>query len=115
MTDFVLGLNVHKEPRLNLELVGTTDVFRFAVNMLDDQVEFCKAGCVILVELREMVGADRFDPWAKQMLGDPTYDKLSPYFLRDTHCCVCEQELHPAATRRKLPQAQVICLDCDAS
>lgn len=115
MRDFALDRNVHKEPRLNLELVGTHDIFRFAVNLLDDQIEFMALGRVILVELREMSNADSFDSWAKEMLGKDRHDRVASYFLRDTHCVVCEQELHPNATRRNLPEAKIVCADCDVT
>lgn len=108
-----LGQNVHKEPRLALELVGSHEIFRFAVNMLDDQVEFCEAGRIIIVELREMVGPERFDPWARNLLGQERHDRLAAYFLRDGHCVSCERELDAGETRRPLKNAAVICKDCD--
>lgn len=108
--DLKLDSNVHKEPRLGLELIGCHEIFRFAVNMLDDQVEFCRAGRVIIVELREMVGGDKFDPWAVNMLGQERYDRLAPYFLRDDHCVSCEQE---APGGRPLDGAHIVCKGCD--
>lgn len=114
MIDFNLGRNVHGESRLTIELVGSTDVLRFAVNMLSHQVEFCQAGRVILVELRERIGADRFDPWATSMLGAERFEKLRPHYMeRDTHCVVCEREVADDEPRRALSQAQIVCADCD--
>lgn len=113
MIDFALDRNVHKESRLQIELVGTSDIFRFAVNMLGHQVEFMAAGRAILVELREAVGPDRFDPWAVSMLGADRYEILSPYFLRDADCVACERDLGEDYPRRKLPGAKVVCIDCD--
>ncbi len=108
--DHNLDSNIHQEPRLGLELVGAHEIFRFAVNMLDDQIEFMRRGRVIIVELREMVG-DKFEPFARRTLGNERYDKLAPhYFTRDAHCIVCEQD---APGGRPLANAQIICKGCD--
>jgi len=69
----------HGDPRLTITLVGHHDLFRFAVNMLDDQCEFAEAGRKSLAQLRDHVGPDRFDPWARNMLGDDRYNRLSGY------------------------------------
>ncbi len=63
-------------PRLRLELVGAHEIFRFLVNMLDDQVEFGRAGALKIRALRKQVGAQRFDPWAADMLGLHRYNQL---------------------------------------
>lgn len=107
-----LDRNVHREPRLSLELESSHEIFRFAVNMLDDQVEFCAAGRAIIVELREMVGEKGFDPFAKMLLGDQRYDKLAPYFLRDTHCLVCERDIPTGEPFEKASNAQAVCAGC---
>lgn len=110
MIEHALTQNVHREPRLMLELSGSSDVFRFAVNMLDDQTEFYAAGRVVLVELREIIG-EAFDPWAKSLLGDDRYRRLSPHFLRDEHCVSCEKHVTEESPQ-KLPNAAIVCREC---
>lgn len=62
--------------RLRIELTGVYEIFRFLVNMLDDQVEFCHAATLKLTALRKQIGPDRFDPYARQMLGLYRYNRL---------------------------------------
>jgi hypothetical protein len=107
----VLDRNIHREPRLSLEMEGAHEIFRFAVNMLDDQVEFCAAGRAIIVELREVVG-EKFDPWAEMILGAGRYKKLAPYFLRDSHCLVCERDIPAGEPFEKASNAQAVCAGC---
>lgn len=64
------------ELRLRIDLVGSYEIFRFLVNMLDDQVEFSRAASLKLTALRKQIGADRFDPYAVQMLGVDRYNRL---------------------------------------
>jgi len=66
----------HGDPRLTITLTGAHDLFRFAVNMLDDQCEFSRAGRQSLAQLRDHLGADRFDSWARSMLGEHRYLRL---------------------------------------
>ncbi len=61
--------------RLRIELVGPHAIFRFAVNMLDQQCEFARAGELKLRALRQQMGRERFDPMAKQMLGLDRYNR----------------------------------------
>ncbi len=112
MLDTQLDRDEHRDPRLTITLVGTHDIFRFAVNMLSQQVEFFRAGRTVLVELREALTPDRFDPWARLLLGEDRYAQLAHCFERDTYCVTCERDLGEGKGR-KLPQAQVICTSCD--
>ena len=104
------------ECTLTINVRGATDVFRFAVNMLDDQVEICELGRIALVELSEAMGADRFDTMARSMLGQPRYLRLRDggYFSRDTHCAACEAVIDEPADRTPIKRAQVLCKDCAA-
>lgn len=111
MIEHSFSRNVHNERRLLLELTSGTDIFRFAVNMLHMQSEFCEVAHFILVELRESSG-EGFDEWGKSMLGEERFERLKPYFYRDTHCCVCEQMLDDGEGR-KLARAQIVCKSCD--
>lgn len=98
--------------RLLIELDGTSDIFRFAINMLDDQVEFAAAGRAILVELGEGMGPARYAAMAQQLLGEDRYKKLEPWLRRDTHCLACERELATDDLRRNVSNAQIVCEEC---
>lgn len=62
---------------MTITITGGQDIFRFALNMLDDQVEFCEAGSEILTSLRGSLGPARFDPMARSMLGAEKFEKLA--------------------------------------
>jgi hypothetical protein len=115
MSDTNLDRDEHGDLRLTVTLIGGHDIFRFAVNMLSQQVEFFRAGRVALVELREALTPDRFDPMARSLLGEDRHAKLSRYFLRDTFCVACERELADNDKRRPLTHAQVVCASCDVA
>jgi hypothetical protein len=96
-----------------ITLTGGSDIFRFAINMLDDQTEFCEVGRAILVEQREQVGAKPFDGWARMLLGAERFERLASYFRRDQHCSGCEQPVRaPLIKAQRLPMARVACRDC---
>lgn len=95
-----------------IRLVHATEIFRFCVNLLDDQTEFHTAGRGILVQLREHLGADRFDPMAKSLLGEDRYARLAQCFERDSHCCACEKEIRSSAKRWPAGGHQSYCYAC---
>lgn len=74
----------HGDPALTITLTGGHDLLRFAVNMLDDQCEFSRAGREALAKLRAHLTPERFDPWARSMLGEHRYRRLHDggYFER---------------------------------
>jgi hypothetical protein len=102
------------ECTLTVQVRGATDVFRFAVNMLDDQVEICQLGRIALVELSEAMGADKFDTMARSILGNPRYLRLRDggFFTRDQHCAACDTVIDDPADRTPVRRAQVLCKDC---
>jgi hypothetical protein len=102
--------HVHEKDRLTITLTGNSDIVRFALNMLDDQCEFSEVGRGVLVEIRERVGAKRFDEWVRPMLGAERFKKLTPFMRRDTHCVVCERR--PVDRKVRLPLARVACRRC---
>lgn len=102
--------HLHTKDQLTITLVGNSDIFRFAVNMLNDQVEFMEVGRGVLVEMRERVGAKRFDGWVRPMLGEQRFKQLQPYMRRDTHCVVCQRR--PVDRKVRLPLARVACRGC---
>lgn len=102
--------HLHEKDRLTITLTGNSDIFRFALNMLDDQCEFSEVGRGVLVTMRERVGAKRFDDWVKPILGDERFKRLQPYMRRDTYCVVCERR--PVDRKVRLPLARVACRGC---
>lgn len=109
--DTVLTWNQHGDSKADLTLVGAHDIFRFAINMIGWQVEFGSAGRALLVQLREQMGADRFDTMAKTMLGEDGYTRYADRFERNPHCAACQADL----TRRKrypATGAESLCRDC---
>ncbi len=103
----------HTKDRVVITLTGDSAIFRFAINMLNDQAEFCEVGRAILVEQRERIGAAPFDEWAVRMLGKATFGWMAELFRRDPHCVSCEQLVRgTVAKKRRLPMARVICREC---
>jgi hypothetical protein len=94
-----------------IRLTHSTEIFRFCVNLLDDQIQFHEAGRALLVPLREHLTPERFDPMAKSLLGEDRYKRLAEYFERDAFCCACEKNLtgnrkrHPAGGHRAVCSA----------
>jgi hypothetical protein len=97
---------------MTLRLEGPHDIFRFAVNMLHQQVEFGAAGRAMLVELRDHLTPDRFDPMARSLLGDDRYAKLRDRFERDRFCSSCDKELKPGAKFAAVSGARALCKPC---
>jgi len=79
-----LAADRFQDAEVRLTLTGPHDIFRFAINMLRSQVEFCEAGIKVLAQLRDSMGADRFDPMGRSMLGIETFEKYlgHGYFTR---------------------------------
>ena len=71
------------DPEVTIRLVGASDIFRFAINMLSMQVEFCAEGRRILMALRGSLGADRFDLMAAGLLGERRHAELAHYWEPD--------------------------------
>jgi len=97
---------------MELRLTGGQDIFRFAINMLDDQVEFCEAGRSMLVQLREDLTPARFDPMARSMLGAERHEKLRSYFERDQFCAACEVHFVSGDKYARIEAAKALCSAC---
>lgn len=95
-----------------IRLDGGQDVFRFASNMLEQQVEFMVAGRTLLVELREHLTPERFDPMARSLLGEALYERRRTYFERDTYCAACEEEFEPGQPYAPIKNAKALCKPC---
>jgi hypothetical protein len=80
--------------------------------MLHQQVEFCAAGRAMLVELRDHLTPERFDPMARSLLGEDRYEKLRSYFDRDRFCSSCDKELKPGAKFAAMAGARALCKAC---
>lgn len=103
----------YTKDRVVITLTGGSDIFRFAVNMLNDQTEYCEVGRAILVEQRERLGAGPFDDWALRILGEGMFNRLTSYFRRDRFCVSCDEPVRGTiAKKRLLPMARVICRKC---
>lgn len=68
------------DPRVTIVLTGAHDIFRFGVNMLDDQVEYHREGRRILAALRKHLGVKAFESWALRLLTEYRFRMLKPYF-----------------------------------
>ena len=102
----------HGKDRVVITLTGGHDIFRFAVNMLDDQTEFMEVGRAILVEQRDRSGARRFDAAARSLLGDLHFGRLSRYFKRDRNCTSCGADVRTPGVRQRIPMGRVLCKGC---
>jgi 1,6-anhydro-N-acetylmuramate kinase len=69
----------HGTPVFGLTIDGAHDILRFALNMLDDQVEFCREGRIALAKLRDHMGHDRFDAWAPTLMGRERFELLAKH------------------------------------
>ena len=103
----------YTKDRVVITLTGGSDIFRFAVNMLNDQTEYCEVGRAILVEQRERIGAASFDDWAVRILGEETFTRLTSYFRRDRFCLVCDKPVRGTIPKnRRLAMARALCREC---
>jgi hypothetical protein len=109
--DTLLTSDEHGDAKAELVLHSAHDIFRFAINMLGWQCEFGAAGRALLVQLREQMGAGRFDAMATTMLGADGYARFAGRFERDPQCVVCAADL---STRKRYPAggSESFCRDC---
>ena len=106
------GGDTYRDSRATIVIDGGQDIFRLAVNALHWQTEFGAGARGILVQLREHLTPDRFDPMARSLLGADQYAKLAHYFERDSICCACERTIAPRAKRWPAQGAQAFCYQC---
>lgn len=90
---------------------GPMDIFRFAINMLNWQTEFGAAARHVLVELRDHMTPERFDPMARSLLGD-RYEKLADRFERYWHCRCCDEPIRVGAKYAPTSDAGAVCARC---
>lgn len=104
----------YRDARAQLVLDGPQDIFRLMVNLLSAQVEFHDLARGVLVELREHLKPQRFDPMAESLLGTPTFKAYSSngYFQRDDHCCACEKRITARMKRWPAGGHRAFCFDC---
>lgn len=106
------GGDTYRDSKATITIEGGHDIFRLAVNALHWQTEFGDGACGLLVQLREHLTPDRFDPMARSMLGD-RYEALAHYFERDSVCCACEKAIGPKAKRWPARGHQAFCYRCN--
>jgi hypothetical protein len=95
-----------------IQLEGGQEIFRFMVNLLYQQVEFGAAGRAVLVDLREHMTPQRFDPMARSLLGDDRYQKLRDRFERSWDCHGCQQHIRVGARYTPTDDAGAVCASC---
>lgn len=95
-----------------IRLEGPREIFRFMVNQLGHQVEFGAAARVVLVELRESMGYDRFGEMARTLLGGDQYEKLRGRFDRSWSCRVCETNISVGSRYAPTNDAGAVCRNC---
>jgi hypothetical protein len=103
----------YRDSTATITISGGQDIFRLAVNALHWQSEFGEGARGILVELREHLTPDRFDPMARSLLGDQKYEQLAGYFERDDVCCACEQRIKGRAKRWPAGGHRAFCSGCN--
>jgi hypothetical protein len=62
--------------KVTIELSGAYDILRFVNNMTGWQVDIASQASDVLYRLRREIGAERFDPWAKEVLGEGRFEQL---------------------------------------
>ncbi len=95
-----------------IRLEGPHEIFRFMVNQFGHQVEFGSAARSVLVDLRDAMGADRFDTMALSLLGEQHYEKLRDRFLRSWECQACETTIRVGARYAPERDAGAVCARC---
>jgi hypothetical protein len=101
-----------RDPSMVIMVDAPTDIFRFAINMLDWQCEFGSAARAVLVELRDHMTPERFDPMARMMLGDTRYEQLRDRFERHWDCVSCEKDIRPGWKYAPTHDAGAVCAAC---
>lgn len=95
-----------------IQLDGAREIFRFAVNMLYQQCDIASAARSVLVDLRDHITPEHFDPMARELLGDDRYSKLRDRFQRDFTCDGCEKTVRFGARYAPNNNAGAVCASC---
>ena len=106
------GGDTYRDSKATITIDGGQDIFRLAVNALHWQTEFGEGARGLLVQLREHLTPDRFDPMARSMLGE-RYEQLAQYFERDSICCACDRTIGPRAKRWPASGHRAFCYGCN--
>lgn len=106
------GGDSHRDSIATITITGGQDIFRLAINAVGWQVEFGEGAHGLLVQLREHLTPDRFDPMARSLLGEQQYERLSYCFERDSFCCACEREIPHRAKRWPAGGHRAYCYQC---
>lgn len=95
-----------------IQLESPHDIFRFTINMLGQQCDIYAAGRAVLVDLRDHMTPERFDPMARSLLGDDRYEKLRRQFQRDFSCAGCEKDIRVGAKYAPTNESGAVCAAC---
>ncbi len=111
MTTFRPG-TTDRPTTATIHLDGPHSIFRFMVNLLNCQLDIGGAAAAVLVDLRDHMGADRFDPMARSLLGDDRYAKLHTRFERDFSCDGCQKDIQVGHRYVPTADAGAVCAAC---
>lgn len=110
--EFTAG-DTYRDSSATITITGGQDIFRLAVNALTWQTEFGDGARGLLVQLREHLTPERFDPMARSLLGADQYARLADYFERDQFCCACDKEIPRRAKRWPAGGHRAFCYACN--
>lgn len=95
-----------------IQLESAHSIFRFMVNMLHQQVDIGSAARAVLVDLRDHMTPEHFDPMALTLLGADRYEKLRDRFERNWDCVSCEQTVRVGGRYAPTDDAGAACAGC---
>lgn len=101
-----------REPAAVFHLTGWQSIFRFTVNLLNCQVDIASSARVVLVDMREHMGADRFDPMARSLLGEDRYNRICDRFERSWNCVGCDREVRVGWRYAPTDDGGSVCAAC---
>lgn len=100
------------DPFVVIHVYSWRSIFRLTVNMLSQQSDISQAARGVLVDMRDDMTPERFDPMALEMLGKDHYDRLKDRFERSWECVACYNDVNPGRKYAPTNDATVICANC---
>jgi hypothetical protein len=101
-----------EDPAAVFHLEGWHSIFRFTVNLLHQQVDIAAGARPVLVEMREHMTPARFDPMARQILGDDRYNQLRDWFERCWSCRGCGKDIRVGWKYAPTSDGGAVCAAC---
>ncbi len=99
-------------PTAVYHLTGPHAIFRFSINLLFHQIDIASSARPVLVDLREHMGAGRFDAMARSMMGDEQFARHRYQFERSWDCAACEEEIKVGAPYAPTLDGGAACKRC---